>query len=335
MLIANHSSFLDILIMGMLHPKCIYLVKDHVYHSKVIGPAAQLHGAYPVSGGIEEGEDFLRKKFDQGFSIIAFPEGTRSSSNKIGRFHKGAFYLAERFGLDILPVIIHGCSEVSPKGSFIIRDGSINVELLPRISPDDPRFDRSYSKRPKEIGQYFRSEFRRMRDRIEGPSYWHKLILENYRFQGDAIYRQVKRDLKEQGETYAAILDAIGEKDSIVHLSRDFGQLDLLLALDSVDRKLFTYLEKPEAHDVLKNNYLTHNYSRITVLESLEEVWTHPAKVLIVDGDKFRDIAMEQDMLKEFDLAILLETDRNTPVYTGFTTSLENDTFILLKKEIQ
>ena len=124
LLVANHTSFLDILAMGMLHPKLIYLVKDHVYNSPTVGSAAKLHGAFPVSGGLENGEAFLEEKVAQGFSIVAFPEGARSTTNKIHRFHKGAFYLSEKLGLDILPVMIHGGSEVSPKGSFIIRDGS-------------------------------------------------------------------------------------------------------------------------------------------------------------------------------------------------------------------
>uniref|UniRef100_UPI00359336ED 1-acyl-sn-glycerol-3-phosphate acyltransferase n=1 Tax=Pricia sp. TaxID=2268138 RepID=UPI00359336ED len=282
MMIANHTSFLDILAMGMLHPKCIYLVKDHVYTSKTVGYAARLHGAYPVSGGIEGGEAFLKQKLEQGFSIIAFPEGTRSATNKIGRFHKGAFYLAEQLNLDILPILIHGCPEVSPKGSFIIRDGSITVEILPRISPDDSRFATTYSKRPKQIGQYFRSEFRRLRDQIEGPKYWHKLILENYRFKGDILYKAVKKDLKDNAETYKKILENVGDADTIVHLSQDFGQLDLLMAFDSIDRKIVTYIENKEARAILKNNYLTHNNSKMTVVDSVEETLGNKVNILIL-----------------------------------------------------
>jgi 1-acyl-sn-glycerol-3-phosphate acyltransferase len=83
MLIANHTSFLDILCIGMLHPKSIFLVNDWVYNSPIFGKAAKLAGAYPVSGGVENGEVYLKEKLEQGFSIIAFPEGTRSTSNKI------------------------------------------------------------------------------------------------------------------------------------------------------------------------------------------------------------------------------------------------------------
>lgn len=307
MLIANHTSFLDILAMGMLHPKCIYLVKDHVYTSKTVGYAARLHGAYPVSGGIEGGEAFLKQKLAQGFSIIAFPEGTRSATNKIGRFHKGAFYLAELLDLDILPVLIHGCSEVSPKGSFIIRNGSITVEILPRISPDDSRFAKNYSKRPKEIGQYFRSEFRRLRNQIEDSNYWHQLILENYRHKGDALYKAVKKNLKDNAETYKKILEHIGDADTIVHLSQDFGQLDLLLALDSVDRKIVCYLENQDARAILRNNYLTHTYSKITVIDSVEGALENTTSILILDLDGFDLNSISREKWGEISILVLLK----------------------------
>ena len=65
----------------------------------------------------------LKEKIKQGYSLVVFPEGKRMFSNKIGRFHKGAFLLAQELNLDILPLYIHGNSEVLPKGDFIIYDG--------------------------------------------------------------------------------------------------------------------------------------------------------------------------------------------------------------------
>ncbi|HDZ13981.1 hypothetical protein LCGC14_0966620 [marine sediment metagenome] len=331
MVIANHASFLDILAIGMLHPKLIYLVKDHVYTSKTVGYAARLHGAYPVSGGIDDGEVFLKQKLAQGFSIIAFPEGTRSANNKIGRFHKGAFYLAEQLGLDILPVLIHGGSEVSPKGSFIINDGSMTIEILPRISPDDSRFPKTYSRRPKLIGQYFRHEFRRLRDQIEGPKYWRKLILDNYRYKGETLYKTVKKDLKIHAASYTQMLKHIGEKDSIVHLSQDFGQLDLLLALDSSDRKITSYLKNEEARAVLKNHYLTHNYGKIQVVDSIEEALEKSADVLLIDFAEITMTALIEERFSNVKI-LLLKEGRHAQIPRGFATSFENDNFILLKK---
>jgi 1-acyl-sn-glycerol-3-phosphate acyltransferase len=104
-IIANHSSFLDILAVGYLSPKIIFLVSDWVYNSPIFGLGVRLAGFYPVSNGIDNGVDHLREKVDQGFSLMVFPEGTRSACNAIQRFHKGAFFLAEELQLDIIPLL--------------------------------------------------------------------------------------------------------------------------------------------------------------------------------------------------------------------------------------
>ena len=49
MIIANHSSFLDSIAVGMLHPQQIFLVNDWVYQSPFIGGVARLAGFYPTS----------------------------------------------------------------------------------------------------------------------------------------------------------------------------------------------------------------------------------------------------------------------------------------------
>ena len=335
MIIANHTSFLDILAIGMLHPKIIFMVNDWVYNSPVFGSAAKLAGAYPVSGGIENGEAFLKEKVAQGFSIIAFPEGTRSSTNKIKRFHKGAFYLAQQFELDILPVLIHGNSEVLPKGSFIIRDGSITIELLPRIKAHDTQYGKNYSERAKQLGAYFRSDFRRLRNEIEDEDYWKKTLLENYRYKGDHIYKTVEQDLENHKETYYSLLKKIDLKSRIVHLSQGFGQLDLLLALDSIDRKITVHLKDQEATSLLQHNFLTRHYSKINIAQSPEEALTTIADVLILD------VQLEMEQLAEhlnnnFNTLILLKNAREIevePLETlGFITSEQNDNFRLLKK---
>ena len=336
MLIANHTSFLDILAMGMLHPKLIYLVKDHVYNSPIIGSAAKLHGAFPVSGGIDNGEEFLKLKVAQGFSIIAFPEGARSTSNKINRFHKGAFYLAERLELDLLPVMIHGGSEISPKNSFIINDGDFSVEILPRIKFDNLSFGKNYSERPKQIGKYFRTEFRQFRLEIEDENYWHQLLLQNYRHKGNELYKTVKSDLKTNATTYRVLLELIDEKDKIIHISEDQGQLDLLLSLDSIDRKIYSYLKNEEVRAILKNNYLTHQYSKITVLETIATVLNQEASVLILNIDTIDLNQLEGKIRDEISTLILLKSSKNLIVESvikkNFTLESQEDNFILLKR---
>ncbi|PHR13944.1 MAG: glycerol acyltransferase [Aequorivita sp.] len=284
-IIANHTSFLDILAVGMLHPKICFLVNDWVYNSPVFGKAVQRADFYPVSSGIENSLEPLQKKIDQGYSLMAFPEGTRSLSNKIKRFHKGAFYLANEFDLDILPVLIHGNSEVNPKGSFIIKDGSITVEILPRIKAEDNSFGDTYTQQAKKIGAYFKGEFMKLRETIEGPKYFHQIVLEEYRYKGDALYRNVKKDLKENAEIYFEVISQIGKSENIVHISNDSGQLDFLLTLDGPDRKIFSFIEDTETRVILLHSYITQKYGRFHFMDNLPETKIPNMETLIVSSE--------------------------------------------------
>lgn len=285
-IVANHTSFLDILAVGMLHPKICFLVNDWVYNSPVFGKAVQRADFYPVSSGIENSLEPLQKKINQGYSLMAFPEGTRSLSNKIKRFHKGAFYLANEFNLDILPVLIHGNSEVNPKGSFIIKDGSITVEILPRIKAQDNSFGENHTQQAKQIGAYFKSEFLKLRESIEGPKYFHQIVLEEYRYKGDALYRNVKKDLNANAENYFEVLRRVPKSGSIAHISDDFGQLDFLLALDGPDRKIFSFIEDSEVRIMLQHSYLTQKNGKLHFTESVSEAIFSNAEMLIISSEK-------------------------------------------------
>ncbi|NND88305.1 MAG: MMPL family transporter, partial [Flavobacteriaceae bacterium] len=282
-LIANHTSFLDILAVGMLHPKIIFLVNDWVYNSPIFGKAVQLAGFYPVSGGIDKGVEHLRKKVEQGYCLMAFPEGTRSTTNKIKRFHKGSFHLAEMLDLDIIPILIHGNSEVLPKGSFVIKDGSITVKILPRIPAESTRYGTSSREKTKKIGSYFRAEFQQLRDEIEGVNYFHSTLLEEYRYKGDKIFRSVKDDLKQNRDTYFSLLSEIDKNATILHVSGSLGQLDFLLALDGPQRKIISYIDDKETVNMLDHSFLTHTDRKIQFLNSIKPLKDLAATTLIID----------------------------------------------------
>lgn len=292
-IIANHTSFLDILAVGMLHPKICFLVNDWVYNSPIFGKAVQKADFYPVSNGIENSLELLQNKINEGYSLMVFPEGTRSYNNKIRRFHKGAFYLANQFKLDILPILIHGNSEVNPKGSFIIKDGSITVKILPRIMANDVSFGENHTQQAKKIGAYFKKEFLKLRQDIEGSKYFHKIVLEEYRYKGNPLYRNVKNDLKEQAASYFEVNKYIEKNGNIAHISEGFGQLDFLLALDGPDRKVFSFIEDDELKVILGNSYLTQKYGKLFFTDSLTEILEQKIDTLIISSEK-----MFQDVLK-------------------------------------
>ncbi|MCP4153921.1 MAG: 1-acyl-sn-glycerol-3-phosphate acyltransferase [bacterium] len=83
---------------------------------------------------LKKGIEFLKEKQD--FSIIIFPEGTRSETGKLGAFKKGAFLLAIDSGLEILPVVQLGGYEVKKKSHWRISPGKMELYFLDPISTE-------------------------------------------------------------------------------------------------------------------------------------------------------------------------------------------------------
>jgi 1-acyl-sn-glycerol-3-phosphate acyltransferase len=337
MLIANHTSFLDILAIGMQHPKIIFLVNDWLYNSPIFGKAVQLAGFYPVSSGIEKGVSHLQKKVEQGYSLMSFPEGTRSTTNKIKRFHKGAFYLAEKFNLDIVPVLIHGNSEVLPKGSFIIKNGSITVKILGRIKANDTSLGENYTKRAKQIGAYFREEFQQLRNEIEDETYFHPLVLEEYRYKGDALYKNVKTNLQENKSIYKKIMDTVDKKANILHLSKDFGQLDFLLTLDGSDRTINTFIENKEVRSIFKNSFLNHKHPKLKSVKTIQEAIKDPKyNTVILNVSNINSIPLKEILHNKVNTLIVLKENCTLSVEklqnSGFEKIYETKSILILKK---
>jgi 1-acyl-sn-glycerol-3-phosphate acyltransferase len=327
-IIANHTSFLDILAIGMLSPKIIYLVNDWVYNSPVFGIGVRLAGFYPVSKGLEGGIEHLRKKVEEGFSLAVFPEGTRSKNNYINRFHKGPFYLAEQFGLDIIPIVIHGNSEVLPKGDFIINRGSLTLKILERIQPNNTNYGANYSERTKKISAYFREEFAKTRVEIEGPDYFKEKLLRSFAYKDNEIIKTVKTHLNSRSDVYLTINAYMDNKATILLLANDYGETAALLALQQPRRKIYCYIANEEQRDVAGTNYINKNRD-IIYISNIANAGDINFSVVLAENT-MQDI--DKAMFQKAQRIILVKPCGLDSIY-GFKTLFESDTFIVLTKE--
>ena len=100
-IISNHQSHLDLMCILMLTPNLVVLTNDWVHRNPIYGLVIRYAEFYAVSDGIEANLGRLADLVRRGYSIVVFPEGTRSPDCRIGRFHRGAFYLAEQLHLDL------------------------------------------------------------------------------------------------------------------------------------------------------------------------------------------------------------------------------------------
>lgn len=291
-IIANHTSFLDILAVAMTTHKFVFLVNDWVYESPVFGKMVRALGCYPVSQGIENGIDKLKDKVDQGYSLAVFPEAERSYTNDVKRFHKGAFYLAEQFGLDIVPVYIHGNSEVLPKGDFIIYDGAITVKVGERIKKEDESFGKEYPERTKKINAFFRKEFAALREQLEDENYFKKKLFLSFLYKDNDVVNEVKKDFEQNKSVYFELGKHIPEDANILHIADDFGQKDVLITLQQARRRIFSYIKDDEKRQIAKQNYLVQR-RKITYIEDFAQI-TKNIDVLLISDENFNISSLEK-----------------------------------------
>jgi uncharacterized protein len=236
-LIANHQSHIDIALVLMEHPRLLELTNNRVQHSFLYGPLVQMAEFYDVSDGMESLAKKLKKNVEEGYSVLIFPEGTRSPDTRVQRFHQGAFYLARQLNIDILPVIIHGSGPIFPKGEYFLRTGVGTIKFLPRISPDDKRFGESTLEISRNIRKYMAEEYRKVAEEVEKPSYFRERLVKNYLFKGPVLewYLKVKIRLEKDYELFHRHLPMEGQ---ITDIGCGYGFMSYMMSFLSENRTM-------------------------------------------------------------------------------------------------
>ncbi len=105
LVIANHPSLLDVVILISLMPRTDCIVKQALWNNFFLGGAVRAAG-YISNSDPELLLDACRESFDCGNSIIVFPEGTRSIPGVEHPFQRGAANIAVRAEVGVVPVCI-------------------------------------------------------------------------------------------------------------------------------------------------------------------------------------------------------------------------------------
>lgn len=138
-IVVNHQSLADLLVMCFLHHPTKYLGKAAVFDVPVFGWALRIAGEVPVErGNRRSGSQALwelRRWLAQGVSVCLFPEGTRSEDGSIARFKLGAFNLAIQTHCPVVPVVLTGARDFLPKHSVVFeKEAHVRVRVLPPVS---------------------------------------------------------------------------------------------------------------------------------------------------------------------------------------------------------
>jgi len=71
----------------------------------------------------------MQDLLSRGWSLVIYPEGTRSRTGEISSFKPGLAIIAKKSGCPVIPVHIHGGLKVLPEATYIPLSGSIHVSF--------------------------------------------------------------------------------------------------------------------------------------------------------------------------------------------------------------
>lgn len=142
--IANHQSMLDLIVIQALSPRLVTMTNQWVWRFPLFNYMLRYIGHIPADGYMDKSAaQLVEERMREGYSVVIFPEGTRTPDGRIGRFHRGAFEIAERLECDIVAVTIKGAYQLAPKGGFRAYSGEVVTEIAKRESnhrSETPRF---------------------------------------------------------------------------------------------------------------------------------------------------------------------------------------------------
>lgn len=239
LIICNHQSNLDLPVMMAISPKLVFLTNDRVWNNPVYGKIIHNAEFLPVSCGVDVMLPHLKSLIDRGYSIVVFPEGTRSEDCSIHRFHQGAFLLAKELQLDIIPMVLHGTGQCLPKKYRLFKKGEITLKALPRI-PADEYAELSLRERASMFRRIVRKEYNEIALRKETAEYFRSLVLYKYAYRGWSVVSRCKKTLKESGK-FDKLINSKSDYKSVRIVNSGIGTFALLYALVNRETEVYAY----------------------------------------------------------------------------------------------
>jgi 1-acyl-sn-glycerol-3-phosphate acyltransferase len=236
MIITNHQSIIDLPLVLTFTPKLIILTADWVWNSPLLGKLVRMADFYPLTSGLDNIIPLLQEKVKDGYSILLFPEGTRSPNLKIKRFHKGAFYLSEKLKIDVLPVVFNGTADYVSKGELLGKKSTITLKFLNPISYTDTSFGTELTEKTRNICAWFRKEYEiLLNDHYKKTKYYADKLIKNYIYKGPIIEWYLRSKLRFE-KNYEFFHKLVPASAKIYDIGCSFGFLSYMLSFLSEKR---------------------------------------------------------------------------------------------------
>jgi 1-acyl-sn-glycerol-3-phosphate acyltransferase len=162
--IANHPTLIDIVAIMSCVPFCTCIIKkslwDHFYLGKVVRSAG-----YIVNDHATQLIEACQTSFNNGYSLVIFPEGTRSPAYGIHPFNRGAAQIALRLGIPVVPIVITYNCPTLMKGQAWYEVPRYPLRLTlqfhpPLAMPAERYHEANLPRKVRSLTRYFEDFFR-------------------------------------------------------------------------------------------------------------------------------------------------------------------------------
>ena len=160
-LVMNHQSFLDPIVMLSLEPRLSGPARGYMVRVPIVRSVLKL-GRFFLSdsgepaplGRMREG---VQEALDRRGTLLFYPEGSRTRTGEITDFRHGAFRMAVEYQLPIQPVVTDGLNRVLPPGSLILQTLGRHPVQVRYLDPIQPPYEDGLQRRVvRELAQQVR-----------------------------------------------------------------------------------------------------------------------------------------------------------------------------------
>lgn len=140
-ILSKHQSAWETMAYQVIFPPQVWVLKRELLWVPFFGWGLAMLSPIAIDRGaarraLKQTLDQGRDRLAQGFSIVIFPEGTRTLPGQRSKYHPGGAWLALQTGTPVVPVA-HNAGELWRRNAFLKRPGLITVSIGAPIPPQD------------------------------------------------------------------------------------------------------------------------------------------------------------------------------------------------------
>lgn len=138
LIVSNHQGNADFLVlMSRLNKHMGFLAKKEILKLHIVGTWMKaMHCVFIDRENIRESLKAINEGIDnleKGYSMVIFPEGTRSKSHVLGEFKKGSMKMATKASVPIVPIVLDNTFKVFEEGNGKLRPAEVTMSILEPI----------------------------------------------------------------------------------------------------------------------------------------------------------------------------------------------------------